>query len=887
MAQIIFVGSGSGNQRASVIFLHGLGGDPNGTWRIGSDDRSFWPRWLSEDIPGLAVYSAGYEASISRWRGTAMHLTDRATNVLARLLAEPHLQTNQLILIGHSLGGLLIKQLLRTAESEARHNANAAKFLERVDKVAFLATPHTGADLASWGDRLRIFVRPSAATICLARNDPNLRDLNFWYRDWANARGMSHLTLTETDPIRILGMIVKPDNGDPGLSGSRPVSISSNHWTICKPVDRSADTYVLIRKFIESSFERPKNLTDEKLEAMPDIVVAKLMAALNERGEAISAEKAGVSRQVIIQLAQRINADVADFDQALRELERAVGIAVEVAEEGRRGSNAGDFVDVVLARIAEKSAEGRFDEAAKEADAAFVQWEREQAERRGAALVSGLKLVDAGLRQDILRRDPVSAAKRIERMVALENPDNRDARVAVLRARQWDWYERGRDQGLNLDLLVSIETARLLIASASGPNEVGFSLNVLGISSATLGERERGSVHLIDAIDAYRAALREYTRESNPLKWALTEVNLGVTLMTLGQRESDTARLEDAVEAFRAGLQEYTRERDVLNWAKTQINLGGALVALGTRASSSARLEEAVDAFRAALQENIRESVPLEWAAGHMNLGTALMTLGEREFDAARVQEAVEAYRAALQENTREHVPLQWAAVQNNLGGALYLLGILEDENAHLKEAIDAFRAALQEYTRERATLDWAMTQANLGSALTMLGERESGTKTLEEAVDAHRAALQEYTRESVPLGWARTQTNLANALSMLGERESGTARLKEAVDTYRVALQECTRERVPLDWARTQIRLGYALTTLGERELGTAHLEEAADAYRAALQEYTRESNPEVADEIQKYLLSTTEMLSRRQMAKTLDNGLPAGDDSLGTHRT
>jgi pimeloyl-ACP methyl ester carboxylesterase len=68
-----------------------------------------WLGWLAKDIKGLAVWSVGYETPISRWRGSAMHLTDRATNILARLLAEPALREGSLILIGHSLGGLVIK----------------------------------------------------------------------------------------------------------------------------------------------------------------------------------------------------------------------------------------------------------------------------------------------------------------------------------------------------------------------------------------------------------------------------------------------------------------------------------------------------------------------------------------------------------------------------------------------------------------------------------------------------------------------------------------------------------------------------------------------------------------------------------------------------------
>jgi pimeloyl-ACP methyl ester carboxylesterase len=146
--------------RASVIFVHGLGGDPRDTWQRASDPSSFWPLWLAEDLKGLMVYSVGYEAPISRWRGNAMHLIDRATSLLARFSVEPDLQQGPIILIGHSLGGLVIKQLLRTAESEARHSTEAASFFRRVTKVVFLATPHAGSGLAVWADRLRVLIRP-------------------------------------------------------------------------------------------------------------------------------------------------------------------------------------------------------------------------------------------------------------------------------------------------------------------------------------------------------------------------------------------------------------------------------------------------------------------------------------------------------------------------------------------------------------------------------------------------------------------------------------------------------------------------------------------------------------------------------------------------------
>jgi tetratricopeptide (TPR) repeat protein len=129
----------------------------------------------------------------------------------------------------------------------------------------------------------------------------------------------------------------------------------------------------------------------------------------------------------------------------------------------------------------------------------------------------------------------------------------------------------------------------------------------------------------------------------------MTQNNLGNALMRLGERESGTARLEEAVEAYRAALQERTRERVPLDWAATQNNLGNALMRLGERESETARLQEAVEAHRATLQERTRERVPLQWAATQTNLGNALRTLGERTHDRAKLEEARKAVNVAFE----------------------------------------------------------------------------------------------------------------------------------------------------------------------------------------------------------------------------------------------
>jgi tetratricopeptide (TPR) repeat protein len=443
-----------------------------------------------------------------------------------------------------------------------------------------------------------------------------------------------------------------------------------------------------------------------------DEIVAKVVAALDQRGDSAKAAEAGLEQKTIFQLARRIRPEVIGFEQAVKELENAIGIALGVIAKGERGSNQEAFVEDVLKRLAETTKKGDFDGGAKAVDEALAELDRRDAERRDAFRGSRETLLEAGIEQDLLRRDPVAVARRIEAMDATDG----DPFWSQKYKERWDaFYAEGDEKGINLSLEVAIEMARRMAASARDGDQRATALNMFGAALQALGARESATARLTEAVAAYREALQERTRARVPLDWAMIQMNLGNSLKSLGERESGTEGLTEAVVAFREALQEFTRERVPLDWARTQMNLGNALAGLGERESGTARLEEAIAAFQEALQERTRERVPLKWARTQMNLGNALRILGERKSGTARLEESVSACREALRENTRERVPLEWARTQNNLGTALRVLGERESGTARLEDAVSAHRAALEERTRERVPLHWAATQNNLG----------------------------------------------------------------------------------------------------------------------------------------------------------------------------
>ena len=104
-----------------VVFVHGLGGDGYETWTADkTNDTTYWPKWLARDFSKLCVHSLYYPAWLTQWtskkRGKAMPLETRAENLLGYLSAKG-VGSRPCIFIAHSLGGLLVKEILRSSKT--------------------------------------------------------------------------------------------------------------------------------------------------------------------------------------------------------------------------------------------------------------------------------------------------------------------------------------------------------------------------------------------------------------------------------------------------------------------------------------------------------------------------------------------------------------------------------------------------------------------------------------------------------------------------------------------------------------------------------------------------------------------------------------------------
>ncbi len=155
-----------------LVFVHGLGGDAVKSWTpedsVGKGENekefiSYFPAVLASDFPTCNVWSLNYSAEFTEWSGNPdfNELPRHCVNVLNYLNGKA-IGQRPTIFVCHSLGGLVVKEILRISSESAFPRMRS--IFENTKAVSFIATPHKGtkwADLISNVDKILPFVRTS------------------------------------------------------------------------------------------------------------------------------------------------------------------------------------------------------------------------------------------------------------------------------------------------------------------------------------------------------------------------------------------------------------------------------------------------------------------------------------------------------------------------------------------------------------------------------------------------------------------------------------------------------------------------------------------------------------------------------------------------------
>ncbi|GAB4852100.1 hypothetical protein Ancab_016290 [Ancistrocladus abbreviatus] len=254
-----------------VIFVHGLRGGPFKTWRLsenksstksglvekideeaGKED-SFWPgEWLPADFPHARFFTLKYKTNLTQWSGASLPLQEVSSMLLGKLVAA-RIGERPVVFVTHSMGGLVVKQILHQAKAE-----NLNDLVNNTVGVVFYSCPHFGSKLADMPWRMGLVLRPAPTIGELRSGSQRLVELNDFIRRLHKKGLLEVLSFCETKVTPIVEgyggwalrmEIVSIESAYPGF-GDLVVLESTDHINSCKPLNRDDPSYRELLDFL-------------------------------------------------------------------------------------------------------------------------------------------------------------------------------------------------------------------------------------------------------------------------------------------------------------------------------------------------------------------------------------------------------------------------------------------------------------------------------------------------------------------------------------------------------------------------------------------------------------------------------------------------------------
>ena len=262
-------GTSNSSRVADLIFVHGLGGGSQTTWAAEGKEENFWPTWLAEDFKNLGIWTLGYGTSPTEWKERSMPLADLGNQILEELVVEG-VGDRPVLFITHSMGGLVVKQILSHAQSQGVERWE--KIAKQTYGIAFLATPHSGANLANFAQFASIVLRTSEQVGDLRQHDSRLRELHGTFLNFVNKNNPICRTFAERREVKPgvnvrwfnvrvpKGVLVVDEtSAEPNIPKERAIPLDEDHLSICKPKSRDAQVYKYLRSFLKECLQKIEN----------------------------------------------------------------------------------------------------------------------------------------------------------------------------------------------------------------------------------------------------------------------------------------------------------------------------------------------------------------------------------------------------------------------------------------------------------------------------------------------------------------------------------------------------------------------------------------------------------------------------------------------------
>ena len=210
-----------------------------------------WPKdWLPKDCNNLRILGFNYWSKLSDWlEGCPLQNADIESRAdeLASALLDAGVGLKSIVWLAHSMGGLIVKQLLVDAAQSS--DTTFRKLCTKTKAVLFYSTPHRGSSLATMPRAAAAILWPSHDVKQLQENSPMLIEMHNLFIKFADLYKWETISFAETLPTLITAFkvpvnFVEPDSADLGHGVFYQLPL--DHLSICKPATIQSILYTTV-----------------------------------------------------------------------------------------------------------------------------------------------------------------------------------------------------------------------------------------------------------------------------------------------------------------------------------------------------------------------------------------------------------------------------------------------------------------------------------------------------------------------------------------------------------------------------------------------------------------------------------------------------------------
>ncbi|KAI1457629.1 hypothetical protein F4805DRAFT_427611 [Annulohypoxylon moriforme] len=287
-----FKAPGALDPTIDIIFVHGLNSDSGRAWKY-QETGFWWPEQLGRDLPHARILLFNYDTfSRSPSKGTNLvRIPDIAKNLCHQLAGNRFEHgikegTRPIVMIGHSLGGLVIEKALVECNEDPLNGLG--DILKSTICIMLFGTPNAGSlanekkrvQIFKWISELAGYEIPPRIFETLKNHSLELLDLSKSFqklRIWDTPQGGTPFMRTyyENRTRDKLGIqVVDETSAKVGVRGEVSLGVQTDHNQMVRFRDESDPTYKSVRISINMAMSKSKletNIQVSQNNLQPDV----------------------------------------------------------------------------------------------------------------------------------------------------------------------------------------------------------------------------------------------------------------------------------------------------------------------------------------------------------------------------------------------------------------------------------------------------------------------------------------------------------------------------------------------------------------------------------------------------------------------------------------